>query len=292
MKPQLVIFTDLDGTLLDYHTYSFTAALSALELIKEKNIPLIICSSKTRAEIEQWKKRIDNLHPFVSENGGGIFIPHTYFPTDDLQSVWPRIESHNGYAVLALGTSYTILRDTLEGVRRDGFEVKGFGDMDAAEVAQIAELSLEDAELAKRREFDEPFVFSGGATRLEALVAAIEARGLYCIAGGRLLHVTGNNDKGKAVEILTQLYRKKYGEITTLALGDSPNDCPMLEHVDYPVLVRNHRGEHDFRIRLPNLIKADGIGPEGWAQAVINFLQHDKANHNIKIRPSKREKKP
>jgi mannosyl-3-phosphoglycerate phosphatase len=277
MKPQPVIFTDLDGTLLDYHTYSFTAALSALELIKEKNIPLIICSSKTRAEIEQWKKRINNPHPFVSENGGGIFIPHAYFSTDDLQSAWPQIESVNGYTVLVLGTSYTILRDTLEELRRDGFEVKGFGDMDAAEVAQIAELSLEDAELAKRREFDEPFVFPGGGTRLEALVAAIEAKGLYCIAGGRLLHVTGNNDKGKAVEILTQLYRKKCGEITTLALGDSPNDFPMLEHVDYPILVRNHRGEHDSRIRLPNLIKADGIGPEGWAHAVINFLQHDKA---------------
>jgi len=275
MKPQPVIFTDLDGTLLDYHTYSFTAALSALELIKEKNIPLIICSSKTRAEIEQWKKRIDNPHPFVSENGGGIFIPHAYFPADNLQSVWSRIESVNGYTVLVLGTSYTILRETLEEVRRDGFEVKGFSDMDAAEVAQITELSPEEAALAKKRDFDEPFVFSGGGARLEALVAAIEAKGLRCIAGGRLLHLTGDNDKGKAVELLTQLYRKKFGEITTLALGDSPNDFPMLEHVDHPILVRNYEGKHDSRIRLPNLIKADGIGPEGWAQAVINFIQED-----------------
>jgi mannosyl-3-phosphoglycerate phosphatase len=275
MKPQPVIFTDLDGTLLDYHTYSFTAALSALELIKEKNIPLIICSSKTRAEIEQWKKRIDNPHPFVSENGGGIFIPHAYFSADNLQSVWSRIESVNGYTVLVLGTSYTILRETLEEVRRDGFEVKGFSDMDAAEAAQITELSPEEAALAKKRDFDEPFVFSGGGARLEALVAAIEAKGLRCIAGGRLLHLTGDNDKGKAVDLLTQLYRKKFGEITTVALGDSPNDFPMLEHVDYPILVRNHRGEHDPRLTLPNLIKADGIGPEGWAQAVINFIQED-----------------
>jgi len=275
MKPQPVIFTDLDGTLLDYHTYSFTAALSALELIKEKNIPLIICSSKTRAEIEQWKKRIDNPHPFVSENGGGIFIPHAYFSADNLQSVWSRIESADGYTVLVLGTSYAILRDTLEELRKDGFAVKGFGDMDAAEVAQITELSPEEAALAKKRDFDEPFVFSGGGARLEALVAAIEAKGLRCIAGGRLLHLTGDNDKGKAVDLLTQLYRKKFGEITTVALGDSPNDFPMLEHVDYPILVRNHRGEHDPRLTLPNLIKADGIGPEGWAQAVINFIQED-----------------
>ena len=273
MKPQPVIFTDLDGTLLDYHTYSLAAALPALELIQAKNIPLIICSSKTRAEIERWKKRIDNPHPFVSENGGGIFIPHAYFPTDDLQSVWPPIESVGGYAVFALGTSYAVLRETLEELRRDGFEIRGFGDMDAVEVAQITELSLEDAELAKMREFDEPFVFSGEATRIESLVVAIAAKGLRCVAGGRLLHVTGDNDKGKAVEVITQLYRKKFGEIITVALGDSPNDFRMLAHADYPILVRNHQGEHDPRLTLPNLIKADGIGPEGWAQAVINFIQ-------------------
>jgi mannosyl-3-phosphoglycerate phosphatase len=275
MKPQPIIFTDLDGTLLDYHTYSFTAALRALELIKEKNIPLVLCSSKTRAEIEQWKNRIDNSHPFIAENGGGIFVPHAYFPTEDLQSVWPRIETANGYTVLVLGTSYAILRDTLEELRKDGFAVKGFGDMNAAEVAQITELSLEDAELAKRREFDEPFVFSGEATRIEPLVVAIAAKGLRCVAGGRLLHVTGDNDKGKAVEVITQLYRKKFGEIITVALGDSPNDFRMLAHVDYPILVRNHRGEHDPRLTLPNLIKADGIGPEGWTQAVTHFIQED-----------------
>jgi mannosyl-3-phosphoglycerate phosphatase len=236
----------------------------------------VLCSSKTRAEIEQWKNRIDNSHPFISENGGGIFIPHAYFPADDLQSVWPRVELVKGYAVLVLGTPYTILRETLEELRRDGFEVTGFGDMDAEGVAEITGLTLEEAELSEMREFDEPFVFSGERTRLEALAAAIQNKGLQCIAGGRLFHLTGDNDKGKAVEILMDLYRKKFDTIITLALGDSPNDLPMLERVDHPILVRNHEGEHDSRIMVPNLIKVDGIGPEGWSKAVINFIQQDK----------------
>jgi mannosyl-3-phosphoglycerate phosphatase family protein len=277
MKSQFIIFTDLDGTLLDYHTYSFAAAASALKLIARQQIPLVLCSSKTRAEIEHWREKLNNLHPFVSENGGGIFIPHTYFPANDLQSVWPKTEMADGYAVLVLGTPYIILRETLEELRKDGFEIKGFGDLDAAEVAQITELNPEEAALAKMREFDEPFVFAGEKTRLPALLAAVEKKGLHCIAGGRLFHLTGNSDKGKAVEILMQLYRKKLGEIPTLGLGDSPNDFPMLEHVDLPILVRNHRGEHDPRLTLPNLIKADGIGPEGWAQAVINFIKEDNA---------------
>jgi mannosyl-3-phosphoglycerate phosphatase family protein len=275
MKPQPVIFTDLDGTLLDYHTYSFTAALPALELIQEKNIPLIICSSKTRAEIERWREKLDNSHPFVSENGGGIFIPRAYFSDNDLNALAQRQEQTDAYAVLILGTPYASLRRTLEELRRDGFAVKGFGDMVVTEIAQLTELSPEEAALAKMREFDEPFVFSEGGTRRQTLLATVVEKGLHCIAGGRLLHLTGNNDKGKAVDILTQLYRKKFGEITTLALGDSPNDFPMLEHVDHPILVRNHQGEHDSSIQLPNLIKVEGIGPEGWGKAVINFIQQD-----------------
>jgi HAD superfamily hydrolase (TIGR01484 family) len=76
---KLIIFTDLDGTLLDYSTYSFEPALPALQLLKERDIPFIICSSKTKKEIEYYRKKIGNNHPFISENGGGIFIPKGYF---------------------------------------------------------------------------------------------------------------------------------------------------------------------------------------------------------------------
>jgi len=279
MKSQLIIFTDLDGTLLDYHTYSFAASAPALKLIEEQGIPLVLCSSKTRAEIEHWREKLNNSHPFIAENGGGIYIPPAYFPAEDLRAMWPRIESADGYAVLLLGTAYTVLRETLEELRRDGFEVEGFGDMAAEEVAKITDLPLEEAELAQRREFGEPFVFLGEGTRLEALETAIREKGLQCMAGGRLFHLAGDNDKGKAVEILMDLYRKKFGPITTLALGDSPNDRPMLERVDHPILVQNHQGEYDQRIAVPNLIKADGIGPEGWGKAVINFIQKNKAQH-------------
>ena len=37
----VLIFSDLDATLLDHHNSSFDDALPALQLIKEKKIPLI-----------------------------------------------------------------------------------------------------------------------------------------------------------------------------------------------------------------------------------------------------------
>ncbi|MFB0505675.1 MAG: HAD-IIB family hydrolase [Thermodesulfobacteriota bacterium] len=267
-----IIFSDLDGTLLDPETYSFFAAIPALELIKEEGIPLVLCSSKTRAEIEILRRRLGIRHPFVSENGGGIFIPLSYFAEDDIRCVWPRAENINGYWVLILGTSYPILREALEALRQNGFEVKGFGDMSAPEVAEITGLSRKEAESAKRREFDEPFIFHGDEADLSTLLASVQKKGLR-FTQGRLYHLMGNHDKGGAVDVLKLLYQRKYGNIITIALGDSPADLPMLEKVDYPIVVRNYRGEHDPMIALPNLMRADGIGPEGWNKAVLEFIR-------------------
>ncbi len=271
MVSQPIIFTDLDGTLLDHETYSFSTALPAIELIKKKEIPLVLCSSKTRAEIEYWRNRLENTHPFISENGGGIFVPFSYFAQDDISVVWPEAKMIDGYHELVLGTPYPVLRGALEDLRIHGFDIKGFGDMSAGEVAQLTGLSGKEAKLAKKREFDEPFFFQGDQRRFKALLASIRKRGLRC-AQGRIYHLIGDNDKGKAMEALKRLYQRKFADVITVALGDSPVDFPMLEMADYPVLVRNHKGEHDRRISLSNLIKAEGIGPEGWNDAILNLI--------------------
>src|SRR5512143_2726927 len=95
-----VIFTDLDGTLLHPKTYSFTEALPALELIRERGIHLVLCSSKTRAEIEVYRKRLHNEAPFIVENGGAIFVPVGYFifPTGSIRS--------GDYTISAFGKPY------------------------------------------------------------------------------------------------------------------------------------------------------------------------------------------
>jgi mannosyl-3-phosphoglycerate phosphatase len=82
----------------------------------------------------------------------------------------------------------------------------------------------------------------------------------------------GKSDKGKAVAILTTLYGKIYDNLFTVAIGDNPNDVPMFEQVAYPIIVQNKNGLYDERINTSRLIKADGIGPEGWNKAIMNLL--------------------
>jgi len=264
---KFIVFTDLDGTLLDSKTYSFEEALPALALLKEKNIPLILCSSKTRAEVEHWRTLLENEDPFICENGGGVFIPKGYFAFD---SGYPA-EDAGDYILLRLGASYGHLRKVFKELVNEGFPVKGFGDMNAEEISGLTGLSLEESVMAKEREFDEPFIFAGSEEEKAKLFGAIKKRGLN-YTQGRFFHLIGESDKGRAAAILIGLYKKASGEITTVALGDGVNDIPMLSLADHPVLVADRSGKYDERIKVASLILAPGPGPAGWRMAIMELI--------------------
>lgn len=269
---KIVIFTDLDGTLLDDSTYSFDAALPALEAIRRENIPLVICSSKTRGEIESYRELLGNSHPFVSENGGGVFIPKGYFRAvaDKLSdSDIAVIEETEDYHVIRLGVGYGELRMAVAALRGQGFDIRGFGDMTTDEIGLLTGLCPDETKMALERDFDEPFIYNGDE---EALCDSIRSMGLNCTRG-KFFHILGDNDKGKAVTILSGLYREKYGEVFTVALGDNPNDLPMLKAADHPVIVQKPGGYYEPQIDLPGMTKARGIGPDGWNKEVLKLLR-------------------
>jgi mannosyl-3-phosphoglycerate phosphatase len=268
MKDRIVVFSDLDGTLLDHSSYSFERARPALRLLQERKIPLVICTSKTRAEIEPIRSALDNADPFVSENGGAVFIPEGYFSSE-----LPSARKESAYLAIEFGTPYPRLREVMSELQeRLPGKIRGFGDMAAAEIAELAGLSEPEAVLAKKREYDEPFLLSEPAS-LGRIMEAAEAAGLKVIQGGRFFHLTGDNDKGRAVRFLREAYAKEENRsLKTIGLGDSPNDLPLLENVDFPVLVQKPGGRYDPSIQMSRLIRAPGEGPDGWRAAVLDLL--------------------
>lgn len=274
---RLVIYTDLDGTFLDHHTYTFDPLLPALVELKARRIPLVFCSSKTRAEIEPIRRATETRAPFVVENGGAIYVPEGYFSRP-----FPHHRKRDHYLVIELGRPYQDLVDVLKEIRaKTGARVYGFHDMAPQEVARECNLTLAQARLAKLREYDEPFSISPATTgeaidpQAEARVLAeIEARGLKCARGGRYYHLTGNNDKGRAVRLLNGLYAREFGKIKTIALGDSLNDLPMLAAADLPVLVKRGDGSYDREIirALPRVMLAPEVGPRGWNAVILQVL--------------------
>lgn len=267
-QAKLVIFTDLDGTLLDYATYSYAAAMPALKMLRQKKIPLVFCSAKTRAEQEVYRRELGIDDPFIVENGGAIFIPQGYFPFP-----FDYHKAQNGYLVIELGMPYQEIRTILQEIRsrlRIGF--KGFGDMSPEEVAAETGLDLEEARRAKDREYDETLKLDGTPEEIEGVLSAIKEAGLNYAHGGRYYGVMGGNDKGRAASILLNLFRRKLRQVKIVGLGDSLNDLPLLDVMDVPILVQKPDGSWEG-MDLPELYRVEGIGPIGWRRAIDELLR-------------------
>jgi len=263
----LLVFTDLDGTLLDHETCSFEPALPAIKTLKEKNIPLVFCTSKTRAEIEEVRLQLHNTHPFISENGGAIFVPKNYF-----FHKFKFTREDSNYFIVELGTPYKKIREAFNQMRLlFPKKLKGFGDLSSKEVAHLCGFSLDQGKLAKKREYDEPFILENEATK-EAIQEIAGRSNLNISRGGRFYHLIGQNDKGKAVLMLRDIYKVKSKNLKTIALGDSFNDLPMLKVVDFPILVKKPDGSYDPSVKLDNITLASGAGPTGWSDALLKLL--------------------
>jgi mannosyl-3-phosphoglycerate phosphatase len=264
----LVVFTDLDGCLLDHWSYSYEAAQPALELIRRRQIPLVFTTSKTRVEVERLQRSMQLKEPFIVENGAAVFFPDGY-------RGW-RIDAgfrQHPYTLIQLGATYGEIRRFIYSVR-DRFPIKGFGDLSVAEVAKLTGLPHDQAALAKKREFTEPFIVEH-EFQMDALQRIAEAKGFYITRGGRFFHLIGiRQDKGSAAAIVANIFSKNAkGPIVRIGLGDSANDISLLNVVDIPILIPHPDGRYET-FSLPSLRRASKPGSEGWNEMLRQILDH------------------
>jgi mannosyl-3-phosphoglycerate phosphatase len=261
-----LVFTDLDGTLLHLETYSWHAARPALERLKRRRVPWILVTSKTRAEVEFWRARLKHEHPFIVENGGAALVPRGYFPKPV-----PGAGLIGSYEVIEWGVAYkALVADLRRCSKKSRCRVWGFHDMTAHEVAAACDFPLEQAVLAKQREYDEPFLVRD-PERADGLASAIEERGRRWTRGGRFWHILGKNDKAAAVLALRALFQQHYGPIRTIGLGDGLNDASFLDAIDVPVLVRSGQAQ-ELKAFIRRGIVTRRAGPEGWNEAVLSLI--------------------
>jgi len=266
---QLILFTDLDGTLLDHHDYSFSAADEAIAALNRLDIPWILNTSKTLAELKVLRQQLGQQHPVIVENGSGIAIPCDYKhamwqPPDE-----PLVEE-DGFLFKSLGADRAAILAVLAPLKEQ-FNFTGFADMSNHELADCCGLTPTAAALARNRLFTEPLQWLDSAAKQQQFMAELNKQGLYTLQGGRFLHVGGSNDKGAAMDWLWNCYQQQ-GRPRCVALGDSGNDVAMLERADIPVIIRSP--DHPppaIHTQHPSIL-TEAYGPEGWNQAVLEII--------------------
>jgi len=253
---QILVFTDLDGTLLDHTSYSYAPAQKALTFIRKHRIPLILNTSKTRAEVRQLKRQLENTDPFICENGSAVYLP----------------DGDGGFDAKVEGSNYNSILSVLSQLRKDGFRFRGFNDMPASEVSAVTGLSIDDASLSKKREATEPLLWQGSDEELQLFTTAIEHHGMRLVQGGRFYHVMNLTDKADGMNTVRRYFEELNGQPTiAIALGDGENDRGMLEQSDYPVIIPGKN--YQLSIDNPAAVVAPDHGPRGWQQVMGPLLE-------------------
>lgn len=267
----LLVFSDMDGSLLDHDDYSYEPARPWLAELAQRQIPLIPATSKTRVEVEVLREQLGIQHPFIVENGAAVFVPRGYFPSQP-----PATIELGSYWVYEAGRPREHWLRVLEGlwpVFPDEFDY--FFRAGTAGIAAMTGLSLNEAAQANQREYSEPVEWLGTPARREEFVKALRERGAFVLQGGRFLTLTGDCDKGRALSWLRDIYRQAHpGRVChELAIGDSGNDCAMLEVAETALLVRSPVHDFPALTRQEGVLRSTGYGPAGWAEGVELWLQ-------------------
>lgn len=261
LNDPLMIVTDLDGSLLDHHTYSWQPAQPWLARLNEQQIPVVICSSKTAAEILPLQRQLGLTGaPYIAENGAIIH--------------W---EGFKDALAQPTQKGYTEICQTLHALRDHyHFKFTGFADVTEQEVADWTGLTLHNASLARMREGSESLIWRDTEQQFTAFKQALAAEQLGLLQGGRFWSVTNQGaGKGAALDFLLSHYPNPSGQHwLTVGLGDGPNDAPMLDKVDFAVIIKGYSKTPVTLQREDNehVFHSAYFGPEGWSEGLTHFL--------------------
>jgi len=269
---QLIIFSDMDGSLLDHESYSHEDADECLDWLRSKQIPVIPCTSKTRAEMEVLRTSISNSHPFIVENGAAVCIPKEYFTHLDNS-----LAENGSYLIKHFAETRAYWQDVLENVPmhlNDAFLTFEQAGIDG--IMQMTGLAINEARLASQREFGEPLKWLGNEQQFQQFEEYVISQHGKLLKGGRFVHLSGDCDKGHAMNWLIENYRQASPGINfiSIALGDSQNDVAMLSVADYAIMIRSP--VHDFPVMEckmeQQLYRTQQYGPKGWVEGIEYVL--------------------
>ena len=273
LASSLLVFCEpLDAFPLEARSLG-AAASEALDVLERRGVPLVFASRGTRAEVEFVRRRLANRHPFITEHGGGLFLPEGYFRQRPAEAATLR-----HYHAISLARPYAEACAALvQAAAEAGAEVVGFHQMSAKEIAENCGLPLRLAELERQREFEELFFFAGEETAASRrLVEAAGRRGWQVRRGERFWHISSGADAGRAVHKLLELYRKaRHARVRAVAIGSGMADLPLLKAAGRAYVLAGRGGEHDDELleRLPGARRVETSGPEGWATAVMRSVE-------------------
>ena len=256
---KVVIFTDLDGSLLHRDTFKFDTIKDYISSLVDQGIIIIPNSSKTEKEIEKFNEELGVKLPYISENGSsiqGLNLINVNFPNKI-------ILSREKEELLEV-----FMDKVPEQLRDKCVQISKINKKDQEKIFGQKEGDLKNA---LNRKYTLPFLFKGGKNEKNKLLKVLNSNSLTLQEGGRVLNLCDNINKVKSMNKVIKILKKTEDKIKSIAVGDNYNDLDMLKNCDIPCLVFNDKFKMD-QINIDNLIFSNKPSPEGWADVIKKAL--------------------
>ncbi len=262
----IVIFTDLDGSLLHRETFKFDQIKEYIKSLIDKGIIIIPNTSKTDKEIEKFNKELGVELPYISENGSlihGLNLINTNFPNKI-------VLSRSKEELLKIFNN-----KVSEKLRNKCIQILNINKKEQEKILGQKDEKLKDA---LDRKYTLPFLFKGDKKDKNKLLKILNSCSLTFQEGGRVSNLCDNTNKVKSMNRVVKILKKTEDKIKTIAVGDNYNDLDMLKKCDVPCLVFNDQFKLE-EINIDNLIFSNKPSPEGWADVIKMAL--DKLNYKV-----------
>jgi len=270
MQALPVIYTDLDGTLLDHDTYSADEARVVLSGLAARDVPVIPATSKTFAEVAHFREQMGLNHAFIVENGAAVYVPM------DLNIRCPiGSKIFESYWVREFGVRRQALCDVIEALDMSSrHNFRSLNEMRPSEVADITGLDIDSAKRAQIRLYSETIDWRDSTESLREFTKTLTDIGFVVSQGGRFVHLMGPNNKGIAALWFHNLLKREWTpDLASIAAGDAPNDREMLENADFALVMRNDRGTPLSLERTGPTSFSQGSGPSAWSEGIKEIFE-------------------
>ena len=265
LEQPLILFTDVEGSLIDTHTQQWQPALEWLNRLSQHEVPVILCSSKTAAEMMLLQKELNiGPQPLIAENGAVIQL------ADDWQD-------EEEYPRLILGSPHEEIQHILQQLRdSEGFKFTTFSDVNEQTISDWTGMNLKHAGLARLHEASETLIWRDSDERMQAFEETMLSLGLQFVQGARFWHVLDQRGgKDQVVSWLLSRFQSREGfRRTSIGLGDGPNDASLLDSTDYAVVIKglNRLGIQLKKDTPERVYHTASGGPEGWREGLDYWL--------------------
>ena len=257
----LWVVSDVDGTLMD-HSYDLTPAKETIKTLQKLSIPVILCTSKTAAEVKVIRKELNLTDPYIVENGAAIY-------GESLKNV-------NGEIIL--GKKYETLEEILNLISKEiDYELIPLNNLADSDATELTGLKGNSLTLMRDRHWSMPFLNPPSFLEKRINICCKKHK-VDIFKGNRMSHLLSiDSNKGKAIKAL-----KKYSnnqDFQIIGLGDSPNDLPLLLNSDIKIVIPGIDGPNlNLLDQLKNLeftlaSEPNGYGWKNEINKLINELK-------------------